>query len=783
MPGPLDRLVSENQSIAGSASVSGSPTPLTPVGAVGVGANQDAAKMAGTPDQKQAAMVRNLRESTPESAQLAFQQAKAPTKGKLAQDLEAARQQAKFAASLAGRVGKLAEEKVVEGIKKSTFPVSDVVNVQNVSASFPGVVDPTGMTNALLDIFNKTDLKPGEYEVRVDQVRKSMRPGEFEKLGRIEGIQAKLFAGKVPTEPEVASRILGNISPELKLDQVTNPSALEAIGGPGYDTSKFYADLGAMTGKTSEQLARMSWGEATTAIKDWQKRSLTDYEELKRLTGSKNPNVQAEAQQRLRELGYFGGESFAAEISSLDPGAAAKIPVAVPGAEKATMDDILQGTELGKQALVTIAGKLQSDPNSLDGVVSPVILDALKQVVTDAKARGTLTETDIAGWKAGEDNLAANERFWTTDAGGGAAGLDTQGLEAVIPGYKDMVKAGGLLSPKDVNNAAFQLFKDPSISQRVRDNLRIAFAGAANTPEVAQALRGMSRDELMSSALVVDPTKVINNLREASIFSDVLRQAQSTGNPETRQLLLTRVFGGTQIDGKDLDQVIKEAVNAGTYTFGNVKLTWNDGRPKTAFELVDEWGSGVGDTASILRGADPLGGLKQELNLAKLNTETTKVVQERKVKQEQDNQDFARYFRAPNAQAKNIVGAARGLTNAFKGNGAILEAAGRVYGALAYEKSGEQSARKWAGKELHNLHKVVLEQGQKIGSAKSQLESMKYALRQNKHPQLQAEIQAVENQIREAEGLLRFMSDLSNAKLPKGPLPTWFVTYQRDRVG
>lgn len=568
MAEPLNRLISSTQTIGGAASVAGTPSPITPVGAAGIGANQDAAKMAGTPNQKQSALVRNLRESTPESAQAVFQQAAAPKKSKTVSDLEAAAQNDKFLANLSGRVASLATKEVANAATKTTYASTDFLKPETLrrSPAFPAGADADVLSSSLAVIFGEADASSAQYQKAVTDLK-------------AQGVQvgnnpSELWASFAPpeakvTDKEIADQILKSINPDIKLGQLTNPAHLEAIGGPGYTEQDLRANVEAVTGKPFDP--SMSWQQAVTLVQEWKQRSLQDYQTLQQQAASSNENVAAEANQRLREMGFFGGQTLAEKVEALDPAAATKVKL--PTAVDATVADLTAGTPAGKQALIEIVGKLRDDPAFLDKL-DPALGAALKRVVGETQRLGQVSDQDVVQVQAANKALEDNKRFWSLDAEGNATGPSTAGLEAVLG--KDFVnqqRAGGLLSAKDVPNAAYQMYRNPALPQQTRNQLRQAFEEAATNPEVARLLRTLSPAQLRNSMLVTDAKAFSDRTRQASNAKELLAQAKT--NPSARKMLLDQVFGmAKQENGttKDFTSVLADALKANIRSINGVSL-------------------------------------------------------------------------------------------------------------------------------------------------------------------------------------------------------------------
>jgi hypothetical protein len=609
---PLNRLISSTQTIGGAASLAGTPSPITPVGATGIGANQDAAKMAGTPNQKQSAMVRNLRESTPESAQAVFQQASAPKKSKTVADLEQAAASAKFAANLSGRVAVLATKEVEAAATKTAYASTDFLKPETIrrSTTFPAGADANVVSASLAVIFGEADASSPQYQKAVTDLK-------------AQGVQvgqnpSELWAAFAPpeakvTDKEIADRILNGINPDVKLGQLNNPAHLEAIGGPGYSAQDLRANVEAVTGKPFDPA--MSWKQAVTLVQEWKQRSLQDYQTLQQQATSSNENVAQEANQRLREMGFFGGQTLADKIVALDPEASMKVKL--PTAADATLADLTQGTPAGRQALVEIVAKLRDNPAFLD-TVDPALSSAIKKVADQAQRLGQVSDMDVQQVQQANKALDDNKKFWSLDAEGNPTGPSMDGLEAVLGSdFVNQQRAGGLLSPKDVPNSAYQMYRDPSIPSQTRQQLRVAFEEAATNPEVARLLKTLTPDQLRTSALVADAKTFSERTKQAGDVRELLSQAPS--NPSAKDLLLSKVFG------PDYVKTLQAALKSGIRSINGVSLV----KPGTTdmrdpIELAKQLMAGV-TTANMLAGKNPLSDLQQKYGTGALKTQTTKV--------------------------------------------------------------------------------------------------------------------------------------------------------------
>lgn len=286
--------------------------PVSPQGGAAIGASEDAAKMLGTKQQKDAALG----------------QAVDPTRQGARQTLQTARrqEQGRQVAS-EGEQATMQALETLEGLAGSSERVKSQVatTIQELGQQHQPELDQEGIEEA--------GLTPEEQEALT-----------IIQSGDLEGGVAAFNEGKADTELATTEQIMGFFeSPEAALDQIMKSEELASqirvdeafLDGVGVDAQEL-EDLGITL--TDD----MTITQFYEAVNDRIEEEYTRVEELERLANDPmlSPAQRAEARQELRALGAVGVEEAERDIQEIDEALATAGEFTI-GDETYTIEELL----------------------------------------------------------------------------------------------------------------------------------------------------------------------------------------------------------------------------------------------------------------------------------------------------------------------------------------------------------------------------------------------------------------------------------------------------------
>lgn len=798
MAEPLNRLISSTQTIGGAASVAGTPSPITPVGAAGIGANQEAAKMAGTPNQKQSALVRNLRETRSEVDQAAFLGAEAPKKSKTVDDMAKAFGLVDKLGNLAGRVGAKKAKAVEDAAEEQEFPTKKYLTSDRMQSVFPGLPQGTAdeVSSALAVFMDGVNLDKNDPKLQAaTRTLAAAKKPDGSPLFPPDVLQSADAMRKLilppeainMTQGEIADQLLSKIPSEFKLGGLNSQAFLDAVGGPGYTEQEFRDMVKTITGKEFD--ANMSWGQMQSAIKDWQTRSMTDYNALIEQSKSSNENVAAEANARLRELGFFGAETYAQKIQNLDIDKADDI--AIPGMD-VTLDEILQKTPKGREALIDIIVKGEKDPTFWDSLPEG-IGKALKSMIQRARSIGEITPEEIAGVAQTITGDTQTRKGYTQYTKEDGTPQDFTPLQ-----LQALADLGITFDPKNpvpasmVQNPFFRMLSTGAFG-RNQSLVAGLLDEAKRSPALMEFLRTADEAKIRNSRMFTDPTKFKNELIQAELLPTTLKQAKE-GNSSSRAELFSTI--GLQLGLKDVNNeqsfsaAIKDLVANGVTSINGVKITKTVPGKRYQVPVRDlfgrtrlEWRQDPATTVPLspMEMADLLVGSLSQQTVVDGRVSTLQVVKDGiqaavdKASAEESRRTnvsntVENLFKANASIGKKVADQARALTASLPKNRGLMD-------QLATIVEGPESEAGWTARHAAHKESIRLVE-QVIPQLQSNLAALKNDAGIRKYgadPAIQAEMQAVERALADAQSMANFIASVTTGKITKSSkLPDWF---------
>lgn len=790
MAEPLNRLISSTQTIGGAASISGTPTPITPVGAAGIGANQQAAKMAGTPAQKDAALVRNLRETRSEVDQAAFQASAAPKKSKTVEDLMRAQGIVDKVGNLANRVGQEKIKAVADAAVATEFPTKQYLTPARMQAVFPGLPEGQAddVSSALAVFMDGVDLSKDDPRlVSAARTLTNAKKADGSPLFPPEVLQNPDALRKLTLPPEainmtpseLADQLLSKVKPDIQLSTLSSPAFLEAVGGPGYTEQQWQQLIADVGGKPS-----MKWGDFQTAVKAWQTSTMTDYNALQTQAASSNENVAQEAQQRLRELGFFGGQSYADKVANLDIDKADDI--AIPGMD-ATLDDVLSGSAKGKQALVDVLVRAEKDPTYWDSLPKN-LADALKAAAGRAKTIGQISADEVAGIAATTQGDAATRKGYTqyTKEDGTPQDFTPSQLQA-LEAMGIRFDPANPVPASMVSNPFFRMLASNAFGAQTSKVVGL-LDEATRSPQLMEFLRTAGEQKIRNSRMMVDPAGFKADLIKATTDQTTLTQAKAGNQTARAELVKSLNLGASE---KDVAARLKEMVDAGVTSVGGVAITKTVPGKRYQVPVRDlfgrtklEWRQDPSTTVSLspmelaealTKGSTPdrvIAGQRNPLDLFKEGiVAATNKVAEKKARETNIKNTVETVFKSNAGVGKRLGDSARSLAASLPKNRGLMDQLATII------ENGPTSDIGW--KNRHSAHKESIRLMEQVIP---QLERELATVRNDRgirdygnDPAVRAEMQALERSIADAKKMANFIADVTTGRVTKqSKLPDWF---------
>jgi len=439
--------------------------PTSPSGAQAIGASQDVAKMAGTPNQVRATIRETLKERT-DVRDVMGEGERGGSRGRF--DVERIQQQLQ---SLTG-LGSL-DNRVAEAVRTRLTSTAGI--------GFKNEVDPAAVEQVLKTAGLPSDAKTIESIVAsLAKLRDNLTPDNIAATLKSLGISATINDGaaglaqklvqsgvfKQASVEDIKARLSKQLE-DVKNFKIKDLGTIDTdTGAVTYSNLDFDPDNAAATlGITREQLDNMTLSEAKAMLASYRQRSFADVDELRDLVA--NPfatqGQKDYARKRLAELGAIGVTSLEEKTDNIqaqmeqgdtvqvgnrqirvtelttDPTYRATIATALSSPEeldKLRVSDpkLADWIDANKKALLDVRDQLtaglgdfaatQKKFTDYIGDTPPDVMDKLSPGWRDAK------DTDVAAWSATLPP-ALKATLDTTDAG--QRGVKMAVLQALLP--------------------------------------------------------------------------------------------------------------------------------------------------------------------------------------------------------------------------------------------------------------------------------------------------------------------------------------------------------------
>lgn len=447
----------DDTNIAQQAAAVGQPTPITPVGAAGVGANPDASKMAGTPNQT--APVIEQAVAPAETLQTA-QRTQGPRQTASVPEEQAAEKAAKLATL--GSLGTRVEAMISQQLKLQT-PVVAGVDETAVNALAPALQDQARTLMAAV-VANPADMAAQATAAQF-----------FKDNGMTFDPKSFVAQGADALGKQAADQVADVATLEtLPLEQ-NEQDALTAVMGDGWKS----LTVPQLQQKIEEM--RQSEFSRTQSIRA----------ELSGATGARREQLL----QQLNEAGQTGVSGIESSVEDLTKAISNADVVTIAG-EQHKVEDLLKDEEISE--LVT---RMLRDPK-LAGEVAKSNPEFAKWVSDNAKALGEVAK-DVDVGRDSLDSLQEQKKGLATVAEG--VTLSDTVMAAIMPDW-DKVSDGN----DTITSGLYDVLKDPALDENTRSDMVAALERAQNDPKTLRDLAKLSAEEFkasyeMAEALENDP--------------------------------------------------------------------------------------------------------------------------------------------------------------------------------------------------------------------------------------------------------------------------------------
>jgi len=523
-----------------------SAAPPTPLSQQGLGASQDVAKMAGTPNQIRAMVQNSLQERT-------------RTRDLLGESERSGARRRYTVDSLQERMN------VLEGLGSLSNRVPEYVRTQLRTAgtvAVPNTVNPDAVATHLASV-GITDAKAVTAAIAtLDKVRLgTATPKDITEALAALKIEAtitddttslaekfqKFFseAGVDDIKKQMAS-VLQNYS-DVKMKELPDVIADFA------NQQNNLTDVPVLLGLSDEAFGELTLGQVQAQLKAWKNRNFQDVDALRSVLEDPTYSISEKdfARERLAEMGAIGVTSIEQKAENLEAQVAAGDTVVVGG-------------------VVVKVSEIMSDPK-----LKAVVASALESPEELAKLQKT--DADLAKWisnnkkalvKVRNELLAGTKKFADTqkefsDKLGDAGVTHKAFLDSVIPGWnkaKDIGWTDWLGSPAAAGKEATGLYKDsPTIAYTLSmtDTTKRGYALSALaklTP--AQAKQFSTPDFVMLDQIAAAATSDI----EAQQFMDDYLATENKDWKDSITVTIPAVATDKDFSQTELDALVSTVV-------------------------------------------------------------------------------------------------------------------------------------------------------------------------------------------------------------------------------
>lgn len=531
-----------------------SAAPPTPLSQQGLGASQDVAKMAGTPNQIRAMVQNSLQERTRTRDLLGESERSGARRRYTVDSLQERMNVLEGLGSLSNRVPEYVRTQLRTA---GTVAVPNTVNPDAVATHLAsvGITDAKAVTAAIealdtvrLGTATPKDITEALAALKIEATITDDTTSLAEKF-------QKFFseAGVDDIKKQMAS-VLQNYS-DVKMKELPDVIADFA------NQQNNLTDVPVLLGLSDEAFGELTLGQVQAQLKAWKNRNFQDVDALRSVLEDPTYSISEKdfARERLAEMGAIGVTSIEQKAENLEAQVAAGDTVVVGG-------------------VVVKVSEIMSDPK-----LKAVVASALESPEELAKLQKT--DADLAKWisnnkkalvKVRNELLAGTKKFADTqkefsDKLGDAGVTHKAFLDSVIPGWNKAKGIGWtdwLGSPAAAGKEATGLYKDsPTIAYTLSmtDTTKRGYALSALsklTPAQAKQFSTTSLDQIAAAA-----TSDIEAQQFMDAYTKIATSAWAADiNPNT-----TAVAFDADFTQADFDAVAKEHLEAFAPEFGSVK--------------------------------------------------------------------------------------------------------------------------------------------------------------------------------------------------------------------
>lgn len=514
-----------------------SAAPPTPLGAQGIGASQDVAKMAGTPNQIRAMVQDSLMERTRTKDLLGESER---TGARARYSVESLQQKMNVLEGLGSLEGRVPAAVRTALEKATTVSVSNTVDTAAIKAHLESLgvkADEAAVKNAVeaVEKIRKAGATPAEVSVALQALKldATITDGTTTLAGKLAPFFKDADINDIKKQMATALEDFSDIKmkelPEAEFQQYANPS-------------NGVIDAAQILGLEDGEFGEMTLGEVRAQLKAWKTRNFQDVEILRDVLQDPSYSMAEKdfARQRLAEMGAVGVTSFEQKTNNIE-------------AQVAEGDTVVVGGQAVK------VSELMSDP-----ALKATIATALES--DEELAKLGKTDAQLADWI-------------------------TRNKAALVPAQKELLKGTEAFVANNkefVNNLSDVMDKHKTFLESVIPNINaakdVAWKDWLGTPEVVAAggAAAVPATGLYATAPTVAYTLAMTDKTKRSMAMAVLsklptEQAKKYSTTELQEIVnvatdeadaMSLLDAYTDTKNGDWQSGIKELVTKGEFKFG-----------------------------------------------------------------------------------------------------------------------------------------------------------------------------------------------------------------------
>lgn len=430
-----------------------SAAPPTPLGAQGIGASQDVAKMAGTPNQVRAMVQDTLKERLRTSDLLQESERNGARKRFTVESLQEKMNALEGLGSLGGRIPEKVKQSIVQA---QTLAIPNSVNAEAVKSQLSTVLKQT---------VTDTEVSKAVAALQKLQSKDASVDDTFNALKTLGiSVDVSTDASKLATllapfynqadVNDIAKAMSEKLGAYAKVTMADLPDLYKDIVSPDTDIQ----DIPAILGISDDAFSKMTLSDVRAQLKAWKSRNFQDVDALRGVLDNPSYSMSEKdyARKRLAELGAVGVTSIEQKTDKLDAQIAEGDTVVV-GGQAVRVSELMSDPKLK----ATISNALSS-PEELTKLQSTD--PGLATWITTNKKSLVAVQDQL---REGTQTFAANQKEFS-DKLGTVATTHKALLDSVIPGWDKAKNIGWtewIGEPASGDKPATGLYKDsPTIA-------------------------------------------------------------------------------------------------------------------------------------------------------------------------------------------------------------------------------------------------------------------------------------------------------------------------------